>query len=89
VVKTLKEDEIEFSFNFRIQGRVVQNSRKFGLQLVEELVVPHIRRRMMTPTLQNFIKEKCRVYLRKCPYTSFLNFLVVFRFFIGLFMDRD
>jgi hypothetical protein len=41
------------------------DTRKFGLQLIEELVVPHIRRRMETPTVQHSVKEKCRVYLRK------------------------
>ena len=56
-----------------MQGRVVPDSRKFGLQLVEELVVPHIRRRLATPTLQTFIKEKCRVYLRKWFFKQLLK----------------
>jgi hypothetical protein len=41
----------------------VADTRKFGLQLVEDLVVPHLRRRMSLNGMQIYLKQRAEVYL--------------------------
>jgi hypothetical protein len=43
------------------------DSRAFRFQLVHDLVVPHIRRRMFLPGIHTRIKNKARDYLGKFP----------------------
>jgi hypothetical protein len=58
---------------FSAKGGVTENTRKFGLNLVRELVTPHILRRIQMHGIQNFVKTKARCYLGKfflfvCPW---------------------
>ena len=44
-------------------GRDVPTSRKYGFDLVRDLVTPHILSRMASPGIQNFVKLSAKVYL--------------------------
>jgi hypothetical protein len=39
------------------------DARRFAKQLVRDLVTPHIKRRLTTPGLQNFVRNKAVCYL--------------------------
>jgi hypothetical protein len=47
------------------EGAAKPDTRAFRFQLVHDLVVPHVRRRMNMPGIQNRIKIKARDYLGK------------------------
>jgi hypothetical protein len=55
-------------------GRQVPDTRHFGLDLVRELVTPHIKRRLLKPGVQNFVKAKAMCYLSKYSITYYVLF---------------
>jgi hypothetical protein len=54
---------LHFLFFLKFQGRVVPDTRRFGLELVSDLVTPLIKKRWATTTLQKSIRIKMQCYL--------------------------
>lgn len=50
------------------EGRTKPDTRDFRYELVADLVIPHIRRRLAGPGIQTRIKDKARDYLGKLFY---------------------
>lgn len=50
---------------WQLRGNEVKDSRVFGFDVVRGLVAPHIRRRMVGPGIQNYVKLCASTYLGK------------------------
>ncbi len=55
------------------EGRKAQGTRDFARELVRELVTPHIKRRLLMPGVQKFVKAKAQCYFGEFVY-SIKNF---------------